>query len=150
MRLSIKCWNMRKIWDGGNVNITSWELIPNDSVNGMKFGMERSEIRKLLGKPEKVFRKTSAAVNTTDAYADFHVYYSAEDRMEAIEFFNGNINLYIKLQRLLPGTLNEARSLFPDLTGSDEFYTSKASSVAICLEADKIVSVLVGRKDYYK
>ena len=129
---------------------TSWNLLPNTSVNGIMFGTDRLTVRKILGKPKRIFKKTADAANTTDAYDGFHVYYSAEDKLEAIELFDSEKKLSINSQQIFPGTLKEARKILPDLVGDNNSYSSKECSVGICTEEEGIISVLVGHKDYYK
>ena len=145
-----KCWIMQNRWGGGNLSIMNWEIIPNESINGMRFGMERSDVRKILGKPKRVFKKTNEAVNTTDAYLDFHVYYSSDDRLEAIEFFGNNINLCINSHTVFPGSLKVARNVLPDLEDLYGSFISKSSSIGISTDEDIIISILAGCKDYYK
>ena len=131
------------------MNSMCWTLLPTLSVNGMEFGTERSIVRKILGKPTRVFKKTSASDNTTDVYADYHVYYSADDKLDALEFFGNEISLSIDSQVLFPGTLSEAKNILPDLAECCGSYISKSASIGIGVEGDSIVSVLVGCKDYY-
>ena len=129
---------------------TDWSVIPNISINGMLFGTDRNAIRKCLGKPKSVFKKTPDALNTTDAYAHFHVFYSADDKLEAIEVFGNEISLSIDSQMIFPGTLSAARKILPDIEGDYGFFESKSASVGISAEEDMIVSILVGGKGYYK
>lgn len=126
-----------------------WSLLPTLSVNGMEFGTDRSNVRSILGKPTRVFKKTSASNNTTDVYADFHVYYSTDDKLNALEFFGDGISLKIGSQTLFPGTLSDAKKVLPDLKESYGSYISRSTSIGIGVEGDTIVSVLVGCKDYY-
>lgn len=141
---------MQHRWDGGNMGKIDWNAVLNVSVDGIEFGTDRSVVRKILGKPKRVFSKTSDSVNTTDAYADFHAYYSADDKLEAIEVFAGNISLSINGKPVFPGTLSAVKEILPDLDGSCDSYVSKAGSVGICTEDDMIESILVGRKNYYR
>lgn len=113
----------------------------------MEFGTDRSVVRKLLGKPKRVFRKTSDSVSTTDAYSDFQVYYSAEDKLAAIELFGDEISLSIDSRTLYPGTLSEAKKVFPDLEECYGSYLSRSASIGIGAEEDAIVSILAGCKD---
>ena len=132
------------------MSITNWNLVPAVSINGIEFGTEHSLVKKALGKPKSVFRKTTNSGNTTDAYADFHVYYSADDRLEAIEFFGRNLCLCIDSRSVFPGTLSDAMKTIPDLVECCGTYVSKPASVGICAEDDNIVSILVGCRDYYR
>ena len=141
---------MQHRWDGGKMSISNWNVVPTVSVNGIEFGTDRSIVKKALGKPKRVFKKASNSVNTTDAYPDYHVYYSTEDKLEAIEIFGKDIHLSIDSQPIFPGPLSLAQKSFPDLEESYGSYVSKASSVGICVEQDSIVSILLGRKDYYR
>ena len=129
---------------------TNWNVQPNVSVNKIEFGTDRAYVRKLLGKPKRVFKKTANAVNTTDAYEDFHVYYSADDNLEAIELFEGSIALSINSHPVFPGTISAALKIIPDLVKNDGVYISESASIGICTEDDTIVSILIGRRNYYK
>ena len=132
------------------MNYKEWNITPNVSVEGLVFGMDRSTVRKCLGKPKRVIKKTPESRNTADVYSSFHVYYSAEDHLEAVEFFGGEVRLLINSQLVFPGTLNTATAILPDLEESIGFYISKASSIGLCVEDETIESLLVGCRDYYK
>ena len=149
MRL-IRCWNMHNKWDGGNMSYTEWNIIPNASVNELEFGMKRSVVWETLGKPRRVFRKSFNSANTTDDYSDFHVYYSAQDQLEAIEFFGNDICLFINSKQVFPGSLSTTKTILPDLEECFGSYISKAASIGIFSEDEEIESILVGCKDYYK
>ena len=132
------------------MSISNWNLVTTISINGIEFGKIRSVVKKNLGKPKRVFKKTPDAVNTTDAYANFHVFYSADDKLEAIEIFGNEISLSINSQTIFPGTLSAARKILPDIEGNYGSFESKSASVGISAEEDMIVSILVGGKGYYK
>ena len=127
-----------------------WIVIPNKSVNGLEFGIERPIVRKTIGKPKRVFSKTSTSANTTDDYSDFHVYYSADDKLEAIEFFGRNIKLLINTRQVFPGTLSTIKEILPDLEECCGSYISKADSIGVGIEEENIDSLLVGCKNYYR
>ena len=127
----------------------NWDIIPTVSIGDLKFGMDRIAVRKSLGKPKKTFSKTDDAVNTTDVYPDYHVYYTKDDKLEAVEFIRRDFSISINSQRICPGTLNEAKRILPDLEESFGSFISKAGSIGICIEDDIIISLLAGSKDYY-
>ena len=104
----------------------------------------------MLGEPADKFRKSDSSVNTTDVYPSFHVYYSADDKLEAIEFFGKDICISINSKPVYPGKLSAAKEVLPDIEECFGSYISKKCSVGICTEDDTIVSILVGRKNYYK
>ena len=126
-----------------------WHVIPNTSVNGLTFGMDRLTVRKILGVLNDVFRKSNDSANTTDDYSDFHVYYSSENQLEAIELFSRNISLFINSQLVFPGKLSDAQKILPDLEECFGSYISKVASIGICAEEGNILSILIGCKDYY-
>lgn len=128
----------------------SWTVEPNVSVNGLLFGSARSVVRKMLGRPESVFRKTATSTNTTDAYSGYHVYYTANDTLEAIEFFGDSIELTVDSSIIFPGTLASVRKALPDLEGKYGFYESKRYSIGVYEEDNEIISILIGRKGYYQ
>ena len=127
-----------------------WNLVPGVSISGINFGGDRTLIREMLGNPVTIFRKTGTSVNTTDAYPSFHVFYSDRDKLEAIEFFGNDINLSINSQLVFPGKLSTAKEIMPDLEEHFGTYISRTCSVGICVEDDIIISILVGRKEYYQ
>ena len=127
-----------------------WNLVPGISVGELEFGRDRAMIRQILGSPTNTFRKTASVLNTTDAYPSFHVYYSADDKLEAIEFFGKDIILSIDNQQIYPGTLNVTRKILQDLEEDYGTYISRANSIGVCIEEGSITSILVGCKDYYK
>lgn len=128
----------------------NFNIIPTVSVSGIEFGTDRSTVRKLLGKPKKSFRKTISSVNTTDAYPSCYAYYSADNKLEAIEFFGNEISLSINSQVVFPGALSAARKILPDLEECYGSYVSKSASIGICIENDAVVSILAGCKNYYE
>ncbi len=141
---------MQRVWGGGKMSNSKWQLIPNVSVNNLRFGVDRDTVLKELGKPKRSFRKGMSSPNTTDEYQSCHVYYSEDDKLEAIEFFGVEITIYVDQQQLFPGTLTDAKSIFPDLEEDYGSYISKVNSVGIGAEDERIESVLVGRKNYYE
>lgn len=133
------------------MNKNIWEIIPTVSINGLEFGTDRAKVREILGKPKMTFKKTSTSVNTTDAYADYHVYYSADDKLEAIEFFGKNKTIInINSRQIYPGTLINARETLPDLKECYGSYISKDSAIGFDIDENEIDSILIGCKDYYQ
>ena len=121
---------------------------PNHRINGLEFGRDRALIREELGEPTKTFQEYDSK-STVDVYPSIHVYYSTENKLEAVEFFGKDICLSINSQTIFPGTLSIARKIMPDIEECYGTFVSKASSVGISVEGDSIVSILVGCKNYY-
>ena len=65
-----------------------WSATPLEEVNGVKFGMLREEVRKVLGNTCREFRKNKFSKNTTDDFGVCHVFYNQDDRCEAVEVFD--------------------------------------------------------------
>lgn len=122
---------------------------PNYRINGFDFGRDRSLIREELGNPVRSFQEYESK-NTVDVYPSIHVYYSEDNKLEAVEFFGKEIRMSIQSQPVFPGTLRSARKILPDLEDCYGSFISRDSSVGITAENDSIISVLVGCKDYYK
>ena len=127
-------------------------VIPNLSVNGIEFGTSREETRKALGRSFKEFKKSPFSENTTDAYDAFHVFYSVDDKFEAIEFF-GNVKVAIGRRVVFPGKVSKIQKLFEDLVDDGEGVTSVNYSIGITVDVDdpaKIDGILFGCKGYYE
>jgi hypothetical protein len=68
---------------------STWDMIPGVRVGPLRFGQPRSEVRSILGAPNRVFKKVPFADNTTDAYTELglHVFYDPDDRLESVDAF---------------------------------------------------------------
>ncbi len=127
---------------------TKWILNPCESVNGIKFGCDKNEIRKQFGYNYTEFKKTKYSISTTDDYGYFHVFYDKDNRMEAIEIFE-EIELYIGENKIFPASYKEVKAVIDDVTIDDNELTSIKFSIGATIEDDYLSSILVGCKDYY-
>ena len=66
-----------------------WEIKPLISVGPIKFGMSRKDLHDLFEEKCKEFKKTKYSKNTTDDYGRFHVYYTQDDLVDAVDIFEG-------------------------------------------------------------
>lgn len=64
-----------------------FDAVPTTGVNEVKFGMNREEVRRLLGSATE-FYKFDDDVNTTDDFGFCHVFYDDNNECEAIEIFD--------------------------------------------------------------
>lgn len=120
---------------------------PLKSVNDVRFGMKREEVRNRFGEFTE-FRKSKFSKNTTDNFKWCHVYYDKDDRCEAIEIFDGDVFMDdIKLFPSDPSTLNK---VFDDLNKDDTGYISEKYSVGIYAPDNEMEAILFGTKGYYK
>jgi hypothetical protein len=69
---------------------SSFEIESYQGILNCHFGMDTSQIRKVLGAPTKTFKKTSTSVYPTDAFDNLgvHVFYKQPGVCEAIELFS--------------------------------------------------------------
>lgn len=88
-----------------------FDVTPTVKVNEAEFGMARAQVRALMGQPKSEFRKSVYSVNTTDEYDSCHAYYDEDDRLEAIEIFDGEV--YVGDALVFPADLATAHELIP-------------------------------------
>lgn len=126
-------------------------VVPNVSVNGVQFGCSRVQAREVFGDSFRVFKKTPLSQNTTDDYKEFHVFYTVDDKFEAIEFF-GSVKVVLGRSTIFPGKVRKLQKLFPDLVDDGDGFTSVAFSVGVTVDEDdssKIDSILFGCENYF-
>lgn len=81
--------------------------VPLKEVAGIKLGMKRSEVRKVLGEANE-FKKTKFSKTLTDDFGFCHVFYNSDDECEAIELFK-EVQVMIDDRLVFPTTLDEAK-----------------------------------------
>ncbi len=129
-----------------------WEIVPLKSVGKVSFGDDRVAVRNLLGDDYREIKKSIFSENTMDAYPTFHMYFTKDNQLEAIEFFSEN-KLLLAGKKLFPGKIKQALKLVSDLQADGNYYTSTSMSIGITVSADDpntIESVLVGCAGYYE
>ena len=92
--------------------INKFEIFPFVGVGCIEFDSTRDDNRKKLGKYTE-FRKSRFSKNTTDNYGDFHIYYSVDNKVDAIEFFHG-AHVLFKDSNIFNLNKEELISLFND------------------------------------
>jgi len=123
------------------------KAIPLKSVNGIKFGMKREEVRKLLGEYEE-FKKSVLSTNTTDDFGYCHVYYNKNNEVEAIEIFDADV--FVNDEKIYPLELEKTKNIIKDLEICEETLLSKSNSIGIYFENKEMKSILFGIEGYYK
>ena len=123
------------------------DVVPTVSVNEVKFGMDRKQVRALLGEA-KEFRKAQYDENTTDDFGFCHVFYDAEDKCEAIEIFD-NAEVYVEGKLIFPIDLSTALEIINDFEQDDDGLTSYSLSIGIYAPDDEPESILFGITGYY-
>lgn len=130
-------------------SLTKWDAVPLKEVNGVKFGMARYDVRKILGEYHE-FKKSAESKSNTDDFKICHVYYSEDNKCEAIEVFD-DCQVLIKGNVVFPTSIESAKKHIPDLESSDDaHYISKKMSIAIEMSDGKAKGILFGKAGYFK
>lgn len=129
--------------------MNNWNVEPLKDINGIRFGMLREEVRKIMACQFKEFKKSNFSKNTADDFDNCHIFYDADDRCEAVEIFD-EITVSIKGEVIFPTELVRARNIITDFENEDGSYISKSWSVGIYAPFDKMESILFGCKGYYE
>ncbi len=122
--------------------------VPLKEVAGIKLGMKRSEVRKVLGEANE-FKKTKFSKTLTDDFGFCHVFYNSDDECEAIELFK-EVQVMIDGRLVFPTTLDEAKKIFGELMEDDGNYISEKDSVGIYAPNGSMESILFGVVGYYE
>ncbi len=122
-----------------------------ESVNGVAFGADRSVVRQAFGDDYTEFRKSKYSKNTTDDYGDFHLFYSAENTLEAIEIFSGSM-VEVNGKRLClecPAIIDWVQSVDPAAEKDNDGIVSKKMSIGVYAPYQEFETLLFGKKGYY-
>ncbi len=119
-----------------------------ESVNGIKFGADRSEVRELMGTDFVEYKKSKYSKNTTDDFGGIHVFYDSNNKAGAFEIYN-DYEVEIDNKVVFPDNISELLDMLSDVERDGDYYTSIGSSVGITMNGKKAESVLFGVKDYY-
>lgn len=125
-----------------------WNIIPLVSVGPIKFGMTREELHGLFEEKCKEFKKTKYSKNTTDDYGRFHVYYTSDDLVDAIEIFEG-IELTMDGNVVFPIKVSDVEKIFSGIEKDENNYIHKDKSIGILAGDELTESILIGAKGYY-
>ncbi len=128
------------------------EIEPYERVDNIKFGSERETVRKDNGN-FKEFRKSRFSKNSTDDFASFHVFYSEDDRVEAVEFFRES-NLYFHDIQLFSQSYSDLKArlnaLDSNITEDESGIIYKTLGFSVYSpDGEQVESILVFEKGYY-
>ena len=134
--------------------MAKWIVIPEVSVNGIKFKDAREFVRSAIKKIDgdrvfREFKKNKYSVNTTDDYGDFHIFYDENDRFEAIEFYEGE-EVYIGDHKVFPADYQIINKIMPELNGDGVNFISNRCSVGVTVIDNKVESILIGCHNYFQ
>lgn len=124
---------------------------PSKSVNGIPFGAGRDLIRRGFGRAYTEMKKNLFSKNTMDAYENFHIYYTEDNKFDAIEIF-GSIKVLIGSTVVFPGTVDKIISLLESPERNEESIISRTMSIGVTVDLDegnKIAGILFGSEGYF-
>lgn len=125
------------------------KISPTVSVNDIPFGADRDIVRNAFGEYRE-FKKNKFSKNTTDDFGGFHVFYTDDNKFDAIEIFDviNETEVYVN-DKKLNDDFCSVKGIFSDIYKDENGYISINSSVGITEECNKIESVLFASKGYY-
>lgn len=129
-----------------------WTLNPTKSIGDIIFGMSRDEVRKVFANNPTEFQKTDSCENTADDFGYCHVFYDKDNRCDAVEIFDSeSINVTFNDIIIFPGTCDNLKAVFKDITEKEAGYLiSVSSSIGAYAPDNEIESILFGKSEYYK
>ena len=131
------------------MNEKKWKLVPGKTIGQVDFGMDRACVRDILGEKYKPFKKSLFSKSLSDSYSGYHVFYSKDGKLVAIEFFEG-VEISLDGKKVFPGNFEKVKSVIKDLVEQGDSYISRGLSIGITLsENEDIEAILVGCKGYY-
>lgn len=125
-----------------------WEFRPLESIGKISFGMKREDVHKLFKENCKEFKKTKFSKNTTDDYGKFHVFYTVDNQVEAVEIFS-NIEVIFEGTIVYPAEIKEVEAVLGNLIEDAGSYIQMDKSVGIYAPEYEAESILLGMKGYY-
>ena len=123
----------------------------SEGFDNVTFGEKRASVREKIGGYES-FRKSETSKKTTDDFGDFHAYYTPDDELEAVEFFEGGLlvkDKYLKIGIPAANFKMIFSELCKDITVVDGMIESRSLNFRACEEDDIVTSVLFHRPGYY-
>lgn len=126
-----------------------WSATPLVEINGIKFGMSRSEVRTALGSKCREFKKSRFSKNTTDDFGICHVFYTPDNRCEAVEVFS-ECEVLVDGKVLFPLDISVVKKEIDDLEEDVGSYISKKLSIGIYAPDGTPESILFGEAGYYE
>ena len=130
-------------------DVNGYQFIPLVGLDNIKFGMNRSEVEKII-KPKKSFFKTKFSKNSTDVSDNMHIYYDENNSVEAIEIHSG-ATVFYKNNTILPADISQIKALFNLKETESDHYIDYDKSIAFyASEGKDIKSLTIGVKGYFE
>ena len=128
--------------------MTTLDIVPAVSVNGVEFGASRAIVEATFGQPAKDFKKTQWSKGCTADYGDFHLHYDAIGTFEAIEIFEAEVILPGG-HLTVPTSKDAALRAVPSFKADEYGLTSAEESIGASVEDEKVSPILFGKPGYY-
>ena len=125
-----------------------YTVYPLSGFDDVKFGMTRTEVRDILGSPERELKKSKLSKVTTDDYNLFHIFYDNNDRFEAVEFFD-KVEIIIDGRIIFPKSMENLMKLPYNFVPEEAGAISVEYSIGIYAPDKMVESILFGVKGYY-
>lgn len=126
-----------------------WVAEPLVGINDIKFGMSRDDVRKAFNGKFTEFKKSKFSKNTTDDFGVCHVFYSKDDKCEAVEVFN-ECHVTIHGKVVFPADIEFVKTVITNLKFDGNSYISKDMSIGIYAPDGQAESILFGAPGYYE
>lgn len=121
--------------------------VPLKEVNGVKFGMKRADVRKILGNA-KEFKKSKFSKTTTDDFGYCHVFYNTKEECEAIEIFD-DVQVTVDGTVVFPSDIDAAGKVLGAFQEEDGSFLNTSKSIGIYAPNGQMESILFGTAGYY-
>lgn len=125
-----------------------WVLKPLISIGNIKFGMDREEVHRLFDEKCQDFKKSKFSQNTADDYGKFHVFYTSENTVKAVEIFE-DIEVELDGEIVFPIKTCQIEKVLAGITAEDGSYTSVEKSIGIYAPEEEAESILAASEGYY-
>jgi len=123
------------------------EFTPYKKVGNIAFDEKRSLVR--TDYPNfREFKKTPISKNTTDGYPGFHVFYDANNEVEAVEFFRGD-SLMLNGVNLFGLSKVEFIDKFPGCVDEDGSLNCVKEGFMVSFAHNVVDGILVYRRSYW-
>lgn len=130
--------------------MSNLKFIPYEGIEKISFGESRENVRKLLGNFTE-FKKSKFSKNTTDDFGFCHVFYTIDNKVNAIELFSDS-NICLNDKPLFTLNYSELKNFLSDSSIEEDDSGAKFPKFGISVYApdlNAIETILVYSKDYW-
>lgn len=122
------------------------------TVNGVPFGANRTQIRETFGADFKEMKKAPTSRNTMDAYKFCEVFYTPNNKLEAVEFFVEETELIVDGEKV-PVDYTQCVEWLKvhdsESEENDDGIISKKCGVGVYAPDKKIETILFSTAQYF-